>query len=252
MGPDEARGGAGERRDRRAEDRDHRAEANDEASEARDERAEARDVRAEAREQADGGVDVSAAADRAGALRDRRGGAIDRTQAADDREAASADRDVSARDRAASSIDRLTGAYRRDAGTVELTREVSKAKRTVQPYVLAFVDVDGLKRMNDSLGHAAGDGLLREVADAIRSHLRSYDLVIRFGGDEFVCGLTDVTVAEVAERFVRVNAELQDTHDASITVGTAALESGDSVEELIARADDALYRERQRLRSGRH
>lgn len=54
---------------------------------------------------------------------------------------------------------------------------------------LAFIDVDNLKAKNDSLGHPAGDKLLRDTADSIRAHLRSYDLLIRFGGDEFLCGL---------------------------------------------------------------
>jgi predicted signal transduction protein with EAL and GGDEF domain len=55
--------------------------------------------------------------------------------------------------------------------------------------VVAFVDVDGLKRVNDTEGHLAGDALLIAVADSLRACLRSYDLVMRFGGDEFVCAL---------------------------------------------------------------
>jgi len=70
------------------------------------------------------------------------------------------------------------------------------------------VDVDGLKAMNDSRGHAAGDQLLREIADSIRAHLRPYDLSVRYGGDEFLCALPDMTMAEAAERFALVNAHL--------------------------------------------
>lgn len=239
----------GEDRDRTADDRDERARVHDEASEARDERAEARDDRAEAREQGADAADIGAAADRAGALRDRRGGASDRTQAADDREAAAADRVLSARERAVSSIDGLTGAHRREAGMVELEREVARAKRTKQPFTLAFVDVVGLKARNDSLGHAAGDTLLRATADSIRAHFRSYDLIIRFGGDEFVCALLDVTMAEAAKRFKLVNADLAAAHEASVTVGFTDLEADDAVVDLIARADEAMYRERQQPRA---
>jgi diguanylate cyclase (GGDEF)-like protein len=241
----------GEERDRTAEDRDHRAEAHDLASEVRDERADARDARAEARERGAHGVDEGAAADRAGALRDRRGGAADRAQAADDREGASADRVESARERAASSIDQLTGVYHRKAGIIELEREIATAKRTKHRLTLAFVDVDHLKRTNDSLGHAAGDQVLRRVADSIRAHLRGYDLVARFGGDEFVCTLRDVTVAEAAHRFSLVNADLEATHQVAISVGLAELNGADGPKDLIARADEAMYRERHQRRSAR-
>ncbi len=240
---------AGEDRDRTAEDRDERAQAHDQASEARDERAEARDRRAETRERAADGLDAAAAADRAGALRDRREGASDRTQAADDREAALVDRVLAARDRTASSIDELTRAYRREAGIVELEREIARSKRTKQPLALAFVDVDGLKTTNDSLGHAAGDQLLRETVDSIRANIRSYDLIIRFGGDEFLCALHDASEAEAAARFSLVNADLAATRQASVTVGLAELEPDDALEDLVSRADEAMYRERQQLRS---
>ncbi len=136
------------------------------------------------------------------------GGASDRTQAADDREAASADRTISARERAAHVIDGLTHAHRREAGLLELEREVARANRTAQPLTLSFVDVDGLKAMNDSRGHAAGDQLLRVIANSIRAHLRPYDLIVRYGGDEFLCALPDMTMAEAAERFALVNAHL--------------------------------------------
>jgi diguanylate cyclase (GGDEF)-like protein len=240
----------GEDRDRTAEDRDRRADAHDQASQTRDEQAGVRDERAEARERDGDGPDTGAAADRAGALRDRRGGAADRTYAADDRKAASSDRFLSARDRAVSSIDGLTRAHRRDAGFVELKREIARAKRSKQSLTLAFVDLDDLKGTNDSRGHAAGDQLLREAADSIRSHLRPYDLIIRFGGDEFLCALLGVTMAEAANRFSLVNADLRTTRQASVSVGLAELEADDALEDLVARADQALYSERQSPRSG--
>ena len=241
--PDEAAAA----RDRNAEDRDRRAESHDRESKARDDRADARDDRAEARE----GADSPAAADRLGAWRDRRGGASDRTEAADDRRAAKSDRFLSARQRSASSIDQLTRAHRREPGMVELERELLRAKRTQRPFTLVFVDVDDLKGMNDSHGHIAGDRLLRETADAIRAHLRSYDLIVRFGGDEFLCGLLDMSKADAAERFALVNADLAETHNASVTVGLAELEADDSLESLIAHADQVMYRARQQSRGAR-
>lgn len=242
--------GIGNDRDRIADDRDERAEAHDEASQIRDDRARARDDRAELRELAADGVDRGAAADRAGASRDRRGSASDRTQAADDREAAASDRALSAEERTISSIDDLTGAYARDAGTLELKRELMRAKRTQQSLVLAFVDVDDLKERNDSLGHVAGDRLLREVVESIRAHLRSYDLIVRFGGDEFVCAVIDVPVPQAAQRFAAANARLE-TLGASMTVGLAEMRPGDSLADLVKRADEALYAKRRNRPSRR-
>jgi diguanylate cyclase (GGDEF)-like protein len=237
-------GQIGDHRDRTAEARDETADLHDEASEARDERADARDVRAEARDKAADATDSGAAADRAGALRDRRGGASDRTQAADDRQAASADRELAARERAASCIDELTGAHRRDAGMHELGRDLARAKRAKEPFALAFIDVDDLKGTNDAHGHSAGDQLLRVTADSIRAHLRSYDLLIRFGGDEFLCGLSGLTMAQAADRFALVNADLAASEQASITIGLAEFDGDERVEDLIGRADAAMYQER--------
>ena len=240
---------AAEDRDRTAEDRDHRAEAHDRVSESRDSRADDRDERAEARERA--GDSTGAAADRGGAKRDRLGGASDRTQAADDRTAASADRGFSARERAAFAIDELTGARRREVGLVELSREIVRAKRISERFVLGFVDVDYLKRRNDAHGHTAGDQLLRATADAIGANLRSYDLIVRFGGDEFLCGIAGLSMAEAKRRFSLVNTELEATRQASVAVGLAELQADDALEDLIRRADAAMYRERERMRSVR-
>ncbi len=237
--------------DRLAEQRDARAQARDRAADARDTRADARDERAEARDEDAYGVDTGAAADRAAALRDRRMAARDRARAADDRSAALSERVRSARERAASWIDGLTGALHREAGIVELERHIARARRTNEPFTLVFLDVVGLKGTNDSLGHAAGDRLLRETSDSIRTHLRSYDLIVRFGGDEFVCGLLDMSSAEAAARFSLVSADLAATQHAALTLGLAELGAGDTLRDLIARADDAMYKARQQQRTAR-
>jgi diguanylate cyclase (GGDEF)-like protein len=235
-------------RDQTAEDRDERARAHDEQSDARDGRADARDKRADVREQSAGVVDAAAVSDRAGALRDRRGGASDRTQAADDRHAAASDRILAAHERAADCIDQLTGAHRRESGLVEFEREIARAKRTKQPFTAAFVDVDQLKQTNDAHGHAAGDRRLRHVADTIRAKLRSYDLIVRYGGDEFVCALPDLTMTQASQRFSLVNADLAQAGEACVSVGFTELHADDRLEDLIGRADEAMYQARQRAR----
>jgi diguanylate cyclase (GGDEF)-like protein len=69
---------------------------------------------------------------------------------------------------------------------------------------LAFVDVDGLKLVNDSRGHLAGDAPLKLVGGTIRAHVRPYDVIVRYGGDEFVCAMSDLGAVEARERFDKV------------------------------------------------
>lgn len=169
----------------------------------------------------------------------------DRVEAADDRDSASDNRGASAGDRAAASLDELTGAYRRGAGFVELERELARARRTEQALVLAFVDVNGLKEINDSRGHPAGDRVLREVVVTLRAKLRVYDLIVRFGGDEFLCAIPGISMDEAAERLGGVNAALGASADrGSVTTGLADLHPDDSLQDLITRADSALYQRR--------
>jgi diguanylate cyclase (GGDEF)-like protein len=243
---------AGDDRDRSAEARDRAAERRDWASGRRDASADARDMYAEPRAPFDASLNAGAAPERIVARDDRRESAINRSQAAEDRRAASLDRIAAAHDRAASSIDQRTGAYRRDAGMVELERETARANRTGQPFVLAFIDVDGLKATNDTLGHAAGDLLLRRVVETLRMHLRSYDLIVRFGGDEFVCALLALDVDRADERFSLIRATLAVEAHASISVGLAAYRLHDSLETLLARADQKLLAERQQRPARAH
>ena len=178
------------------------------------------------------------------ARRDRSAAARDRFHAKSDRAAARLDRIVSANERVESSMDGLTGAYRRDAGLLELEHEVARAHRTGDSFVLAFVDVNNLKVRNDLHGHIAGDRLLRKIADTLRANVRSYDLVVRYGGDEFICGFPALDVNDAAERFARINEDLAASDEASVAFGLAELERGDSLTELITRADTLMYANR--------
>ncbi len=251
--PDEGQAhSSGDERDAAAELRDEAAELRDEAAEAGDRQAESREMRAElwgryaeARDRVDIVSNAPASSDRLGAGRDRLGAAGNRHRAAGDRQASSTDRAVSADERRAALVDELTGAHRRDPGMVELQREIARAKRTQHPFVLAFVDVDGLKATNDVRGHRAGDQLLRRVVNTLRAHLRSYDLIIRYGGDEFLCGLEDLSLAVASERFRLINADLATHGGSSVSVGLAALDSNDTLEDLIDRADAVLLAERR-------
>ena len=116
-----------------------------------------------------------------------------------------------------------------------------RARRTNQPMGLAFVDVDGLKAVNDSRGHSAGDRLLHDVADALRVQLRDYDVIVRFGGDEFLCSMPGIHQPEAALRMVRVNEVLAASPGGgAISAGLAELEAADTLTTLVLRADRAL------------
>jgi diguanylate cyclase (GGDEF)-like protein len=103
--------------------------------------------------------------------------------------------------------------------------------------------VDALKDLNDSQGHAAGDALLRDVPKAIISAVRSYDVTVRWGGDEFVCALSDVSLEVASHRVADIQCSLEALRPgASISAGLALVADDDTLESAIARADAALYR----------
>jgi diguanylate cyclase (GGDEF)-like protein len=112
--------------------------------------------------------------------------------------------------------------------------------------VLAFIDVDGLKEINDSQGHLAGDTLLQHLGETLRANVRPYDVIVRYGGDEFICAMPNVSGPEARARFERI-AALLTAADAkhSVTFGLAEAEPADSLQELIGRADADLLKARR-------
>jgi diguanylate cyclase (GGDEF)-like protein len=185
--------------------------------------------------------------DRDGASADRQASAGERADAGLDRGQSSVDRGASAVDREDASLDSLTGVYLRGPGLHELDRDIARSKRTKLPFTLAFVDVDQLKGVNDTGGHAAGDRLLRAVAQTLRTNLRPYDVIVRYGGDEFVCGLSGLDQAAAKIRLADVNHTLADAPEhGSVTVGVAELSGADTLGSLISKADTALYEQRNR------
>jgi len=144
--------------------------------------------------------------------------------------------------------DDLTGAYRRQSGRLALSNEIDRARRGDGRFVVAFVDVDDLKAINDRLGHAAGDEALVTVVVAVREHLRSFDPIVRYGGDEFVAGVGGTETAKVEHRFGVIARSLREKHGISISVGLATLTDEDTVDALMARADKELYSRRRVVR----
>jgi diguanylate cyclase (GGDEF)-like protein len=184
---------------------------------------------------------AAAAEGRARAAADREQAACDRRQAARDRRQAEADRDALTRQLAIAGTDQLTGARTRATGLADLDNEIARARRSVGLLVVVYVDVVGLKAVNDSEGHAAGDALLQHAVAGIRGQLRSYDLIVRLGGDEFLCVISGVTMQGARERIAAVQAALATDPDrCEIKVGFAQLEGHDSAAQLISRADGQL------------
>jgi diguanylate cyclase (GGDEF)-like protein len=122
--------------------------------------------------------------------------------------------------------------------------------RTKQPMALMFLDLDGLKRVNDTLGHAAGDGMIAEAAFVIRETFRSSDLIARMGGDEFCVLFTAAShdVAEVALTRLEAaeaaaNGQEGRRFTLSFSAGVAMFDPDDpcTLDQLIAIADERMY-----------
>ena len=134
----------------------------------------------------------------------------------------------------------LTLSFRREAEWHALHLEIDRSRRGDGRFVLAFLDVDGLKGINDRAGHAAGDLVLRTLVETLRTSLRSFDPIVRFGGDEFVCGIGGADIGEVEGRLAGTRRSLYADTGASFSVGLAVLAAGETLEHLTARADTAL------------
>lgn len=161
--------------------------------------------------------------------------------------------------------DVLTGVHNRRYFESRCLEEVLAARRSGQPLVCMFLDVDHFKKLNDSLGHQAGDEVLRYVANLIKVQLRGSDVVARYGGEEFVVllpatpGLAGLETAERIRRIVSVQsvpARVREDVRVTISIGVAMLRPLPEVSDaavlaadMIARADKALYEAKE---SGRN
>ena len=148
----------------------------------------------------------------------------------------------------AARTDALTGCLNHAALHDTLRRELERCRRTGHGFSLAILDLDDFKQVNERHGHLAGDELLRRVGRAMRHSVRGYDLVGRYGGDEFAIVAVDADereAAEVAGRAIagieRVFGKLDYTdRDGGATAGVAEWHEGEGVTALIERADRAL------------
>ncbi len=144
-------------------------------------------------------------------------------------------------------VDELTGVLTRRAGMAAVSCQVESARRSRRPQLVAvFLDVDGLKSINDGKGHVAGDRVLRAVAEVLRDHVREEDVVFRYGGDEFVCALPHLGLELAAARLQAAWHAFHDRCGQSFSAGFAELRIEDDAARLIARADECLCAGRPR------
>lgn len=135
--------------------------------------------------------------------------------------------------------DQLTGAANRRSWDEQMNRELADAYRTGDPLTIALLDLDHFKAYNDSHGHVAGDALLRDLVTAIRTELRTGDVIARWGGEEFALALPRCDLQHAQTIATRLLDIVPGGQTASI--GLTQARPGDTPRHLIDRADRALY-----------
>ena len=155
--------------------------------------------------------------------------------------------------------DPLTGLPNRTLLQDQFARALGRARRSNNNLAILFIDLDRFKTINDSLGHSAGDALLREVADRIRLTVREFDTVARMGGDEFVILLTDLAEPADAGRVAQhvlvslAKVTIIDGHPLHVTssIGISLFpDDGEDFDELLKHADAAMYLAKENGRNG--
>ena len=140
-------------------------------------------------------------------------------------------------------LDALTGAANRREWDTALPREIARAQRHRRGVAVALLDLDGLKDLNDRLGHQEGDRILKEAVAAWREHLRAGDLLARVGGDEFAVMLPECEPGPAAEIVERLRHSTPHGH--TVSIGVACWDGTELAPEIEARADRALYRAKE-------
>jgi diguanylate cyclase (GGDEF)-like protein len=143
-------------------------------------------------------------------------------------------------------LDALTGLHNRRYFHDTLAREVARAHRYDRRLALIIFDLDDFKAINDRIGHLAGDAVLAEAADVVRSVVRSADIACRVGGDEFAVILPESGMQEAEQLYSRLQQALEqrpigDAGRIRLSAGVAELAKGDDSRAFFERSDDALY-----------
>ena len=158
------------------------------------------------------------------------------------------------------SLDDLTGLFTRNEGMIYLEKQIQLSKMNETHFVVCFIDVDGLKQVNDTFGHQIGDELLKSFAQILKESIRSYDIAFRYGGDEFVLILYKATIREANIVLARIqnkidefNTKIQKPYKIQISYGFAEYSptSNLSIEDLIKIADENMYKVKKEKKKSR-
>jgi diguanylate cyclase (GGDEF)-like protein len=147
-------------------------------------------------------------------------------------------------------LDALTGLHNRRYFHETLQREVARARRYSRRLALIVFDLDDFKAINDRVGHLAGDAVLADASDRIRSVVRSADIACRVGGDEFAVIMPESTLADAEQLYRRVleaisSRPIGGTGKLQISAGIAELRSDEDATRFFQRGDDALYQAKE-------
>jgi two-component system, cell cycle response regulator len=147
-------------------------------------------------------------------------------------------------------LDALTGLHNRRYFHETLKREVARAHRYGRRLALVVFDLDDFKAINDRIGHLAGDSVLAEIAERVRSVVRSADVACRVGGDEFGIILPESTLSDAEQLSHRMQAAvasrpIDDAGTLQLSAGAAELHAEDDATRFFERADDALYKAKE-------
>lgn len=142
--------------------------------------------------------------------------------------------------------DSLTGLFNRRKGREVLEFEIARSKRYQRPLSVTMLDLDHFKEINDRHGHHAGDRVLRMVARSIQEQMRNTDILIRWGGEEFIIVSTETNQAEARQVAERLRAviearSLQNILRPTGSFGIAQLQEDDTVDSFLRRVDEKLY-----------
>ena len=152
-------------------------------------------------------------------------------------------------------IDSLTGCYKRGYGLELLDRQMKLSHRSKSPLLLAFLDIDRFKSINDTFGHGEGDQVLKEVTGLFKSTLREVDIICRMGGDEFLLIFPDNSLKEaplIKERLdrdlIKLNQTLKKPYQIDLSIGLAEYDPDHplTMDELIRIADQKMYEEKKK------